>query len=299
MGAGIRRARTRAEEAKRRGIEIAERERGRRPSVAAAYELGHRDRQAAGALLAGGLAFRFFLWLLPLTLAILSVLGMLRTIAGKEAAETAEDAGLSHAAAKAIADGVSQTGKAWWVLFPISLWLLLWAAAAAARACRLVSAVAWRVPPGRRPNMLHAAGAFTGVMGGMILVSLVARPLFAGSAGTDILAWLLTLAAQGALIFWGVTTLPRPAGIGVRDLIPGTLLFVAGLAVLRIVGGVYFARELDKVASLYGSLGLSVVFLTWLYLYGRITVAGLMLNGVLVRQREANAAGADGTTGDA
>src|SRR5262245_30841598 len=60
MGAGIRRARTRAEEAKRRGIEIAERERGRRPSVAAAYELGHRDRQAAGALLAGGLAFRFF-----------------------------------------------------------------------------------------------------------------------------------------------------------------------------------------------------------------------------------------------
>ena len=71
------------------------------------------------------------------------------------------------------------------------------------------------------------------------------------------------------------------------------MLFGVGLALLRLAGGWYFARQLDKVADLYGSIGLSVVFLTWLYLFGRFIVAGLMLNGVVARQRAARPAADD------
>jgi uncharacterized BrkB/YihY/UPF0761 family membrane protein len=287
--AAVRHARERADDAKRRGAEIAERERARRPSVAAAFTLSERDRQQAGALLAGGLAFRFFLWLLPLALTAVCIVTAVRDIGDVEPAEAAKTGGLSSAAAAAIADAVKQAGKSWWLLLPVALWLLAWAAAAAARAMWLVSAVSWRVSPGKRLPTLRAAGAFTGIVLGMMLCSLLARPLFSGSALTDVLAWLLTLAAQAAIAFYGLTKLPRPPDITPRDLVPGVLLFVVGLAGLRVIGGWYFAREIGKVADLYGSLGLSVVFLTWLYLFGRFIVAGLMLNGVVARQHAARA----------
>jgi len=223
--------------------------------------------------------------LLPLALAFVCVLSAVRDFSDVEPADAAKTGGLSAAVAASIADAVKQAGKAWWVILPVALWLLVWASAAGARAMWLVSAVSWRVPPGKRLPTFKAAGAFTATLLGMMLCSLLSRPLFAGSVVTDILAWLLTVAAQAAIAFYALTKLPRPPEVPARDLIPGAVLFVVGLALLRIAGGWYFARQLDKVADLYGSIGLSVVFLTWLYLFGRFIVAGLMLNGVVARQR--------------
>lgn len=294
----FRRARERIEETRRRWTEIAERERTRRPSVAAAFTLSQRDRQQAGSLLAGGLAFRFFLWLLPLALVIVCTLGAARDFAHVDPVEAAQTGGVSAAVAASISDAVKGAGRAWWVLLPLALWLLFWAASTAARSMRLVSAVAWRVSPGKKPPMVRAVLGFTGVIVGMIACSLVTRPLFAGAAVTDVLAWLLGLGGQAALAFWGLTTLPRPPEVRPIDLLPGALLFVVGLAGLRIAGGWYFAHEIGKVSNLYGSLGLSVVFLTWLYLFGRFIVGGLMLNGVVYRQRAARAPAAPAAPAD-
>src|SRR4051812_13228329 len=260
----LHRARARWEESRRRWTEIAERERARRPSVAAAFSLSPRHRQQAGALLAGGLAFRFFLWLLPLALLVVCTLGAARDFAHVDPVEAARTGGVSAAVAASISDAVQGTGQAWWFLLPLALWLLFWAASPAARSMRLVSAVAWRVSPGKRASMVRAAAGFTGLVAGMIACSLVTRPLFAGAAATDVLAWLLGLGAQAALALWGLTTLPRPPEVRPFDLLPGGCLFVAGLGALRIAGGWYFAHEIGKVSNLYGSLGLSVVFLTWL-----------------------------------
>jgi uncharacterized BrkB/YihY/UPF0761 family membrane protein len=252
--------------------------------VAAAFEFSRRDRQQAGTLLAGGLAFRFFLWLLPAILSVVGLLGLIQAIWGIDVRTAASNAGLSGPAAGVVADAVRQGGKAWWVTLPLAIWLLLWFGAGAARAMRLASAVAWRTPLGHAPRFLRAAGAFTGIAGGMILASVPAKPLYGGGPATDVLAWILTLLVQTGLAFWGLVVLPRPSDATRRDLLPGIVVFMVGLGVLRIAGGVYFAHELHSRSSLYGSLGIASVFLVWLYLFGRVTVAGLMLNGILARR---------------
>jgi len=67
--------------------------------------------------------------------------------------------------------------------------------------------------------MVRAAAGFTGLVAGMIACSLVTRPLFAGAAATDVLAWLLGLGAQAALALWGpdLAVPVRPAGRGRAD----------------------------------------------------------------------------------
>ena len=45
------------------------------PALDAAFDVGERDRDVAGGLLAGAVAFRLFLWLVPFALAAVTVVG--------------------------------------------------------------------------------------------------------------------------------------------------------------------------------------------------------------------------------
>jgi uncharacterized BrkB/YihY/UPF0761 family membrane protein len=284
MAYAYRRARERADAAKSKAIEIGERERGRRRGVAAAYEVGQADRQQAGALLAGGLAFRLFLWLLPLSLLFVAVVGLFHDISGTDPVEVAKASGLGLAFADTVAKGVEEAGWASIVLLILALYLLALASASAARSFRLVSSVAWRIPAGKRAPWLKSAGVFTGIALAMTSVVPLARPLFSGALATDILAWVLMIAGQGAVAWYAMTLLPRPSEIRPVQLVPGAALFTAGLAILRLATDLYFAPHLSSVTDLYGSLGIAAVFMTWLYLIGRLTVAGLMLNSILARR---------------
>jgi uncharacterized BrkB/YihY/UPF0761 family membrane protein len=47
---------------------------------------------------------------------------------------------------------------------------------------------------------------------------------------------------------------------------------------MRVATSVYFAGRLERVSDLYGAIGLATVFMVWLYLVGRLVVAGTALN---------------------
>ena len=53
----------------------AEVQRGRSPLVARGWAIAERDRRRLGGLLAGALAYRLFIWLLPATLLLVGILG--------------------------------------------------------------------------------------------------------------------------------------------------------------------------------------------------------------------------------
>jgi uncharacterized BrkB/YihY/UPF0761 family membrane protein len=61
-------------------------------------------------------------------------------------------------------------------------------------------------------------------------------------------------------------------------MVPGALLVAVGIVLLRFVTVIYFAGRLDSVSDLYGAMGLAAVFLAWLYILGRVFVAGVSLN---------------------
>jgi len=105
-------SRTRAEELSRSAQQRLELERSRRASVRTAFELYERDRGRAGNLLAGGIAFRLFLWLLPFSVVVVIILGFVTDVADREPDEVARDVGLSAAFASTVAHGVATSDRA-------------------------------------------------------------------------------------------------------------------------------------------------------------------------------------------
>src|SRR3990172_1539363 len=123
----LARARGTANQVERRARESLEQARDRFVAVRLAYEAFERDRARAGGLLAGGLAYRIFLWQIPLALFLLSALGLAADLAGADPADLARQTGLTAALSAAIANGVtaSEHGRAWFLF--LGAFLTVWA----------------------------------------------------------------------------------------------------------------------------------------------------------------------------
>ena len=103
---------------------------GRHIAVAVPIRAVERNRRIASSVLAGGFAYRIFLWLLPLGLLLGGALGLSN-------AESTEDAvdngGLPGAITNAVGDAArSADSESWW-LFAVGVPLLLWAGFTARR----------------------------------------------------------------------------------------------------------------------------------------------------------------------
>ncbi|MGH2628988.1 MAG: YhjD/YihY/BrkB family envelope integrity protein [Actinomycetota bacterium] len=93
---------------------------------------------------------------------------------------------------------------------------------------------------------------------------------------------LLASAVAFRVFLWIV---PRPDGVPMRALVPGALLVGAVVELLHLVSLVYLPGKFDRASSAYGSLGIAVVALAWLYFSGRAVVAGAVLNVTLWDRR--------------
>ena len=65
-------------------------ERGRHGSVDAVFEMAERDGEVGGGIIAGALAYRLFIWLLPLALVAVAGLGFAADAASSTPEEAAE-----------------------------------------------------------------------------------------------------------------------------------------------------------------------------------------------------------------
>ena len=272
----IARAKARADEAKRTGAEILDREQARRRSVKVAVEAFNRDRRFAGGLLAGGLAFRMFLWLLPFSLVVVTLLGGISDELERPASDLARDVGLSAALAGTVAAAVETSSQGRIYLLILGIFLLAWAGRGVAKAMHLISGLAWSVPPGKAHNPLMESAAVVAVVAIELAIHLlVTRD--DGSVGV-LMGFLVETAAISALMVWVFTNLSHAEGARWTAMVPGALLVALGILLLRLVTVFYFAGRLESVSDLYGALGLASVFLAWLYILGRALVAGISLN---------------------
>jgi uncharacterized BrkB/YihY/UPF0761 family membrane protein len=250
----------------------------RHASVRVAFAAYRRDRRQAGGLLAGGLAFRLFLWLLPTALAIASAVRLLSDATARSPEAMAEDMGLGAALTAAVAAGARDSGRGTVALLVLGVLLMLWAANGMVKGLRLLAAVTWQIRPGQQKGALRWAAGFSGVALGVLVLPVLLGPLYGGGFGSDLAVSLLTIAILAALMVWVMGRLPHPEDVGWAGLLPGAVLVGLGAEILRLVTAVYLAPRLARTEDLYGALGLAAVFLTWLYLGGRILVGGFALN---------------------
>jgi uncharacterized BrkB/YihY/UPF0761 family membrane protein len=280
--------RARAEDLRRKGTERLELERTRRSSVRMAFEFYERDRARAGNLLAGGIAFRLFLWLLPFSLVVVTILGYVTDLSDRQPDEVARNVGLSAAFASTVAHGVAGSDRARIVLLVIGIPLVLWAGMGVARGLRVVSGLAWRTRPKGR-NLVKASGWVSAIVFTLLALQIVAGRLYGGSLGADLGVTLLVVACVTTLGVVVMSALPHTEGVPWTGMVPGALLTAVGLETLRIVTAVYFASKLERIDDLYGALGVSAVFMTWLYLVARFMVTGIELNATMYQGRHPDA----------
>jgi membrane protein len=251
-----------------------------------AYEAYEDDRRQAGSLLAGGLAYRLFLWLLPTTLFVVTVMGLIVDISGRRPETVAKDAGLGAALAATVAQAVQSSDRATIPLLLLGAWLTLWAGRSVVKAVRLSASVLWGLEPGPLRATTVAAASFTGIVIGLAFLPPLLRSTSDVSFGLRVIAELAMLAGMTLLAWWTQTLLPHRPLSSRRALLPGAILFAIGIDLMRLFTQIYLADRLGRVDDLYGSIGFATVFMAWLYLAGRLVVASIAVNATRWRHEQ-------------
>ena len=244
-------------------------------------EAVEHDKVRAGGLLAGGLAFRLFLWLLPAALLVTGILGIVHSYSPDAPGKAARQTGFGGVIANAVGSASAQSHTATIVLIGTGFVLTLYTGMSLVRALRITSMVAWRMPPVRRPHLLGdgilVSCLIIGVMSMGGLESWIrSKALFAGI----LMGVLVALLTASGWLWLSLTRLPHP-GVPVIALVPGALLMWGGLIALHLASIIYFVPRLDHAPRLYGSLGIAATLMLWLYVIARLAVAGAFLNSTL------------------
>ena len=243
-----------------------------------------RERIAAAGLLAGGLAYRLFFWLVPLGLVIAALLSFWVDADRLGAADAAQEFGMSGAAVQSAMSAVAAQHHARWYFLAAGIVLVLWFSLGVVRALNVAFAVAWGLRPPKLHRPVTAAFVFTGIV--VLLMAATGATQFLreqlGVAG--LLLTLSLLALYLGFLLWILERLPHRSTAW-RDLLPGALLVAVGLQLIHLAVVLYLAPKIGRSSELYGTLGAATVVLLWLYLVARLLVAAAFLNAALWERR--------------
>ena len=233
-----------------------------------------RNRRVAASVLAGGFAYRLFLWLLPFGLILGGALGLANA---DDTEDAVERGGLPGAVTNAIGDAARATESESWWLFAVGVPLLLWAGFTGAKAVQLIHSLVWDEPP-PKPRPLTASLAFTGMV--CAFIASVGLTWWVRDDWPGLLAPVITFAPLAGLWLWVSLHLPH------RDapwtaLLPGALVVAIGFQVLHEVVGALLVPKLEKSTSLYGDLGATTTFLFFMYMISTLVVMAPVLNSSL------------------
>ncbi|HEX8803455.1 MAG TPA: YhjD/YihY/BrkB family envelope integrity protein [Acidimicrobiales bacterium] len=268
--ANLERATTAAEAARERSVAV--------DTVFAARE---RDQRAVGGALAGAVAFRLFVYLLPVFLAVVTLLGVVASLGGDAGSAVGDDLGMSRYVIESVKTATEQSERGLWALIPLTLWATYTAGVGAAKVLRATHALAWGQPMTKLPRAWTAAVATFAVVTLTVLAAAGTQALRQRSEGLG-----LGFAVAQVVLFaglWLVAShlLPHDPRAGWTALLPGAVLVGVGVWALHLASVFLLARRVAKASALYGSLGVAAAILAWLYLLGRLLVASAMLNATI------------------
>ena len=243
-------------------------------ALAVPLRAAERNRRVAGSVLAGGLAYRLFLWLLPFGLIVGGALGFLNADSTEKAVGTG---GLPGAISNAIGDASrSAHSNSWWLL-AAGVPLILWAGFSGAKAVQLVYSLVWDEPP-PKTKPLQGSLAFSGVL--LAVWAIIALTWWFRDGWPGLLAPVLTVAPLTAL--WLFVSLHLPHGDARwKALLPGALLVAIGFQVLHKLVLAFLVPKLEKSTSLYGSLGATTTIIFFIYLLAILVVTAPVLDNSL------------------
>jgi uncharacterized BrkB/YihY/UPF0761 family membrane protein len=295
--AWLRTTRLRVEGQIERGNALVERVQERRGSdslLGAVLEAIDLDRRRAGGLIAGGIAFRAFLWLLPTSLLATGVLGVIRDAAHEQPDVVARRLGLGGVVSSSVASAVDQSSQSTTILLAIGFVLMIYFGISLVRALRIACVVAWDLPLVRRPHIVRDGVILSLALVTQLVCSAAASTLRDDTGPAGSIAITVAVAAIAWLIWLGIALLLPHGDAPLTALVPGALLMVAALQALYLATIYYFAHRLATSGDLYGPLGIAATLLLWLFVIARVFVATMFFDHVLWKRKQERVARASG-----
>jgi len=244
------------------------------------------QNESGGGLLAGALAFRFFLFIVPFVFVLVMGIGLGTDATGGDIQEVARKSGITGVAAVALQSGASASTVVRWTTFLVSLVALVTGARNFTRALWVAHALLWKVPLKKMAHPTRAGFAFIGLF---VAATLLLRLTYA-LRSVSFLGFLVSIPLYAAVLaaVWllcAARSFPRPAGVTWRDVLPGAVLFGVGAQALQVVTTLWIAPSTESKSATYGAIGAALTILLWAYILGRLVTAAAALNATLWRGR--------------
>jgi uncharacterized BrkB/YihY/UPF0761 family membrane protein len=260
-------------------------------TVLGAFE---RDVAAGGGVLAGAVAFRVFLFMIPYVFLVVVVFGLGASATDEDPGRLARDSGIGGLAGKAFDSiGELSTGQRIASFF-VAAFALLLATRALLKVLRIVHALVWHTRAGKPPSMARAAGVLVLVVTFALAVVALIGKLRGESFLLGLCATLLFLAIP--CVVWLAVSwyMPHEPDIPWTALLPGAVFFALGMEVLHLVTVYWISGQLEHKTDTYGAIGFALALLLWAYLLGRLITSAAVINETLwaknVARRRAHAA---------
>jgi uncharacterized BrkB/YihY/UPF0761 family membrane protein len=277
-----KRTRPLAAEVRERSRRLAERaqdERARHNSVDAVFDMVDRDSEVGGGIIAGALAYRLFIWLLPLALVAVAGLGMAADASSGSPKEAAESLGIEGLVSNSIANAAESPNR--WYALAIGIPILVWATRSVLRVLIGAHRLVWGDPRASVPKPTVVATLRLLVL--MLSFGAVTTLVSALRAWSPLPGLLGTFAAVLPYAgLWLLITLQLPhRGTDWVALIPGALVFGLGIEVINIVAAYVITPYALAKEGTYGALGIAAALLVGLFLISRVAVAAAVVNATL------------------
>jgi uncharacterized BrkB/YihY/UPF0761 family membrane protein len=258
--------------------------RPRHASVDFGLTLFERDASIGGGLLAGALAYRLFVLLLPTALLFVSGLGLYAGAADKSTSEAAKEAGLHGLIASQVATTSADGARG--LVFILMVPAVLYATVTLYRALAIVHGIVWhgsgrgaRATP-RGIAMLFAA----------LLLVIAAAQIVGWIRRHDQLGGLAALLVYLVLAggAWLLVSLQLPhRDVPWHALLPGAALVGVGLFFVNVFNLYVTTRLVEGRADTYGALGIATALLLSLVIVGRLMVLSAEVNALLAPEGSA------------
>jgi membrane protein len=237
-----------------------------------------RDREAAGGVVGAAVAFRIFLFFVPLLLVVVGIAGLLTS--WLDAEDVNHQMGVSGGLAAQISTALSQPDASRWGALIVGLVGVGLTGRSLSKVLTVASCLNWRLPV-RTKAPLRVVGGVVGVIVGIGLVSAIVnrvRDEFGiAAAGFSFLAVFTVYA-----VAWMAVSLVLPrATSDPGALLPGSAIVGLTITGMQAISQMYLSSHVGRASQLYGAIGATIVTLGWFFFAGRAIVLGMAVNAAV------------------
>lgn len=248
------------------------------PLVDVSIRLYQRDRETAGAVVGSAIAFRLFLFFVPLTLFVVGLTGFISSFVDSQDIST--QTGVTGSLSKQIEFALEQPNSTRWVAVSAGLVGMATTGRSLSKVLVAASCLAWRMPVKTKASP-RVVGGIVGLIVGVSLVAAIVNRVRAqagvGAAGVSFLGAFIVY-----VVLWFIVSLLLPhVTTDLAGLLPGATVMAATLAGMQMVSQLYLPSHLSRASQLYGAIGTTIVTLGWFFIVGRAAIVGMSLNAVI------------------